>query len=167
MRLLLQLNDLWKEAVENYVLQLLQQRISCRGTAPPHPSTKISISSLSCNSNEIVCIVHFYLATVRLLHFMDESTRFSAAFIVSSTSMDESNYGFDACWLSQLSHSVSIQGDKTFAICIFSDYFKDLGTFSSCPSKSPQKKKNRSKHYVLQTIFSIPQMPLPIRISIF
>ena len=47
------------------------------------------MSSLSREFNEVVCIDHFDLQSVRLLYCMNMSTRFSSAFIATSASLDE------------------------------------------------------------------------------
>lgn len=100
-RLLLERNNLWTEAAAEYVSQIIENCTVCPATAPPQPSRKVSTSTLSRNFNEIVCVDHFfYLESVRLLHCMEVAARFSAAFIVESASIDESVFGFQACWLS-------------------------------------------------------------------
>ena len=47
MRLILQCNGLWNDIVCDYASQLIESCVSCRATASPQPSRKVSISSLS------------------------------------------------------------------------------------------------------------------------
>lgn len=102
MSLLLQRKNLWTEPVADHVHQLIESCVSCRATAPPQPSRKVSISSLSRNFNEIVCVDHFYFDGVQLLHCMDSATQFSAAYVVGYSAFDEAVFGFEACWVHQL-----------------------------------------------------------------
>lgn len=101
MKLLIERNGLWSETVADYVSRLIEICHACRATAPPHPNRKVSISSLSRNFNEAVCVDHFYLESVSFLHCMDMATRFSAAFVVKSMTLEEAIFEFESCWLSQ------------------------------------------------------------------
>lgn len=49
---------------------------------------------------------------------MDLKTRDSAAFIVQSTSMDDSVIAFESCWVSQFWIPDFVQGDSAFSLKI-------------------------------------------------
>lgn len=97
MKLLFERNDLWSDVVEEYLFDTMKIGTSCRATAWPQPSRKVSISSLSTFLNETCCINHFYLDSIRVLHCMDSATLYSATFMVESTALDKSIYGFESC----------------------------------------------------------------------
>lgn len=59
MRLLLERNNLWSDMIADYVGRLVEPCVACHSTAPPQPSRKVSISPLSRNFNEVLCIDHF------------------------------------------------------------------------------------------------------------
>lgn len=101
MRMLLDRNNLWNDAVEKYVGNLISSCTACRSTASPQLSRKVLISSLSKQISDIVCVDHFYVHVVRLMHCVDAATRFSAAFVVSSASMNDAVFAFESCWISQ------------------------------------------------------------------
>ena len=153
-RILLERNDMWNAAVEEYVSQLLQRCRSCRATAPPQPSRKVSISSLSKSLNEVVCVDHFYLENFRLFHAMDLTTRFSAAYVVSTASMDDSVMAFEACWLSQFWIPESVRADKSF-LCGSFESFCDSRDIKISPVPPHRHSKNaiESKHGIIRSVF--------------
>lgn len=52
---------MWNESVEHYVQKVVQDGKACHKLELPAPLRKVSISSLSKELNEIVCVDHFYL----------------------------------------------------------------------------------------------------------
>ena len=76
--LLLERNDLWNESVASYVCKIIKECTALKSSAPAKPSRKVSISTLSKQFKDVVCVDHFYLDELRLMHFMDLVTRFSA-----------------------------------------------------------------------------------------
>lgn len=154
MRLLLERNNLWSDRVVDYVHKLIENCVSCRSTAPPQPNRKVSISSLSNNFNEVVCVDHFYLDGVQLLHCMDTATRCSAAFVVSSTALDDAVFGFENCWVNQFWLPESIHGDKAFAVGKFKQYMDERSiSFRLVPPNLHSKNPLESKHGVIRSIF--------------
>ena len=69
------------------------------------------ISSMSKDFNDIMRIDHFFLDSVRLLHFMDLATLFIYCVVASSASSDDRVFVFEACWISQFWHPESVQGN--------------------------------------------------------
>lgn len=82
----------------------------------------MSLSSLSCNLNDVVCIDHFYLGNITLLHVMDTATRYSDVYVVSSTVLDEAVLGFEVCWLSQFWPPSAIHAEMRFVRVNFVKY---------------------------------------------
>ena len=95
-QLLLERNKMWNNAVPKYVGDLIENCSACQFTAPSQLDRKVSISSLSKRFNKALCVDHFYLEEVLMLHCMDLITRFSTVQIVSSTNLEEAVIAFDA-----------------------------------------------------------------------
>lgn len=93
-KLLFDRNGIWNDAVEKYVSDVMSRCSSCRSSAPPQPSRKVSISSLSREFNNTVAVDHFYLENIRVMHCMDTVTRYSAACIVPTASLDDAVLAF-------------------------------------------------------------------------
>lgn len=55
-----------------------------------------------------------FLDSVRIIHFMDEVTRYSTAHIVENMDMPEVFYTFELTWLSHSWNSENVIGDKKF-----------------------------------------------------
>ena len=60
--------------MEQYISQVINECPKFKASSAPEPSRKYSISSMFKNLNEIVCIDHFYLDELILIHFMDSTT---------------------------------------------------------------------------------------------
>ena len=97
-QILLESNDLWNDAVASYISQLIESCTACRFTASPQPNRKVSITSLSTQFNEVLCIDHFYLDAIHLMYFKDLTTRYSAVFDVDTTKMEDAVIAFEALW---------------------------------------------------------------------
>jgi len=152
--LLLARNGLWNDAVASYVAQCVDQCTACRSTAPPQPNRKVSISSLSKSFNDIVCIDHFYLDQIRLMHCMDLVSRYSAVHIVSTVTMGEAVQAFEACWVSQFWYPESVHGDKAFQVGDFKTYADSLGIkIRPVPPRGHNKNAIESKNRVIRGIF--------------
>jgi len=154
MRMLLERNGLWNDTVEDYVDKLISDCTACRSTAPPQPSHKVSISTMSKEFNDTVCVDHFYLESVRLMHCMDIVTRFSAAFVVTSSSMDDAVFAYESCWLSQFWQPSAILGDKAFAHGSFKSYLESCEIRFKCvPPRRHSKNPLERKHGIIRSIF--------------
>lgn len=153
-KLLLQRNEIWNDAIECYVSKTLQNCTSCRATAPPQPNRKVSISSLYKSFNQELCIDHLYLDKVRVFHVMDTVTRYSAGFVVENATMEHSIKAFEACWIGQFWFPESIRADTAFINEEFTTYCNERD-IRLCPVPPGRHSKNavESKHGMLRTIF--------------
>ena len=151
---LLKRNELWNEAVASYVHKLVEECTACRATALPHPNRKVSISSMSKHFNEVVCVDHFYLGEIRLMHCMDLVSRFSTVQVVDSANLDDAVSAFEACWVNQFWYPESIHGDKAFATGDFKNYMDKVGiAFRPVPPGRHSKNAIESKHNVIRSIY--------------
>ena len=153
-RLLLQRNDIWNDHIEDYVHRLIEGCHKCQSTAPPQPPRKVSISSLSKGLNNLVCVDHFFLNGITIFHAMDTVTRFSAAQVVSSTSLEEAVLAFETCWVAQFGYPDAIQGDDAFMKGAFMDFMNAFDiTARPVPPGRHHKNPIESKHKVIRSIF--------------
>lgn len=153
-KLLLERNHLWNDSVASYIARTMEECTGCRCTAPALPSRKVSISSLSKNFNEIVCVDHLYLEEVLMAHYMDLVSRYSAAYIVSSTQLNEAVLGFEAAWVGQFWYPDSIQVDKAFQVGEFKSYADKLGIqIRPVPPGRHSRNPIESKHNIIRSVY--------------
>ena len=60
-KLLLERNGLWNDLISSYIGEIVTNCTACRSSAVPQPNCKVSISSLSKEFNEVLCIDHSIL----------------------------------------------------------------------------------------------------------
>lgn len=77
-KLLLIRNEFWNETVERYLSEIVEKCSGCRHMSLLVGTRKVSLSSMSRSFNELVCVDHFYLNDICVLHVMDSVTRYSA-----------------------------------------------------------------------------------------
>ncbi|PXF44010.1 hypothetical protein BWQ96_06243 [Gracilariopsis chorda] len=151
---LLQRNQVWDYSIEKYLSRTLEECISCFTTARAQPFLKVSISSLSDQFNEIVCIDHMFLDEVCLFHAMDADTRYSAGIIVPNTSMAHAISAFEAVWISPFWIPAAVLFHPAFQSDPFTSYLNSLGIHPR-PILPRRHNKNvlESKHKVIRDIF--------------
>lgn len=120
-RTLLQRNNLWDNAVENYVISVLYKFCNCKTASLAIPSSKVSLISPSRSFNGIVCIDHFFVDQLRSLNLMDSVSRYSAYFIADSATLITVIGSIESFCLSPFCQSLAIKGDDS--IRIFSPLF--------------------------------------------
>ena len=97
-----------------------------------------------------MCIDHFYLDDVRLMHFMDLVTRCSAVYAVDTANMEDAVAAFEACWVSQFWYPEALHGEKAFKVSEFQSYFEELRiTFRPVTPGRHSKSAIESKHSVI------------------
>ncbi len=154
MRTLLERNGFWNNAVQHYLTNAVSNCKDCIASSTPPPSRRVSLATLSREFNQVVAVDHFYLDSIRLIHFMDTVSRFSACYICESASMKEAIFAFHACWLNQFWTPESLHGDQAFLAKEFQEYISKLGiTFRPVPSRRHSKNPLEPKHGVIRSIF--------------
>lgn len=75
------------------------------------------MSLLSRNLNDIICLDHFYIRKICILHCMDMAVAIehNAAKFMSSTSLEQTLVSFESSWLSQFWLSDAIHVDSALA----------------------------------------------------
>jgi len=153
-KILLERNSIWDESVEKYLVQIMESCISCRTTALPKPSRKVSLSSMSRQFNDVVCVDHFFLDNLCIFHAMDAITRYSAGSCVPDTSMVHSILSFETLWISQFWIPSAILFDRAFKNTQFDDWMKNYGIDSNpIPPRRHNKNVLESKHRIIRDIF--------------
>ncbi len=153
-KILLERNNLWDKNVAKYVSNMIENCRACKSAAPTQPPRKVSISSLSKEINEIVCVDHFYLDKICLLHLMDLTTRFSVAQIVKSTALQEAVNAFEATWIAHFGYPCVMKGDEAFEKGVFREHLNELGIkFELVPKGRHYKNPIESKHSIIRSVF--------------
>lgn len=154
MRTLLIRNNLWNDQVQHYLASVVTSCTSCKASSTPPPNRRVSLSSLNRQINEVVCVDHFHLDSVTLLHAMDTATRYSAAFVVESTSLHEAVLGFESCWLSPFWPTTAVHVDSAFWKGSFLDMLKlyDI-ELRPVPPNRHQKNMLEARHGPIRSIF--------------
>lgn len=168
MRTLLIRNRLWSNEVQHYLSQTVSECVSCKASSTPPPNRRVSLSSLNRQLNEVVCVDHFHLDGVTLFHAMDTATRFSSAYVVESTGLDQAVLAFESCWLSQFWPPTCIHADTGFCKGEFAEMTKlyDIKLRPTPPNRH-QKNMLEPRHGPIRSIFirlrhASPTEPLPV-----
>lgn len=126
MRLLLQRNGIWNNAIQHYLSTTVSKCKDCIASSVPPPARKVSLATLSRRFNEVVAVDHFYLDSIRVLHFMDTVSRYSACYICKTANMEEAILGMQTCWLNQFWPPEQIHGDQAFNTRSFRNFSSHL-----------------------------------------
>lgn len=154
MRLLLKRNNMCSDVVFDYVGNIIESCNACRSTALPQPSRKVSISSLSRNFNDVVCLDHFYLESLCILNCMDMATRYYSASVLLSTLLENVIGDFESSWLSQFWLPNDIQADSAFAGKIFKNYLESRGIkLRLVHPRRHSRNPLESKHGIIRSVF--------------
>ena len=92
-------SNLWDCQIDKYLRSILESCDECRITALPNSSRKVSLSSMSREFHDVVCLDHMFLEEHCVLHVMDTKTRYSAGMVVSSTCIYDAIEAFESIWL--------------------------------------------------------------------
>ena len=137
-----------------YLSQLLETCQHCRVTGAPSPNRPVSLSAMSTNCNDVVCVDHFHLDDHDVFHVMDTTSRYSVSAVVESTGMEEAIQQFEICWITPFWAPQYIQGDQAFNNDIFKNYLKKQGTeFRPVPPRRHSKNTIESKHRIIRDIY--------------
>lgn len=126
---LLQRNNIWSDAVDHQLPETVEKCTHWRATAKPHPSRKVSLSSLNCQFNDIICVYSFFLDCQPLLHIMYGTTRYSATLTVKDTSLEKATWDYETAWLGQFWPPNTAIGDESFSHTEFISYVNNFGSY--------------------------------------
>lgn len=91
-----QRNGLWIPDVTKYVAQVLDSCKSCIAVQELKGFRPVSVSSMSREFNQVVCVDHFFIDDVKVFHAMYASSRYSFGAPAPDTSMTTSIEAFEA-----------------------------------------------------------------------
>lgn len=153
-KLLLQRNKIWSDGCVKYLSQLLESCPDCRVVKAPSANRPVSLSGMSSNFNDIVCVDHQNLGDHDVFHAMDIDSRYSAGGVVESTGMEEAIQQFEICWITPFWAPEYIQGDQAFNNDIFKNHLQTHGTgFRPVPPRRHSKNAIESKHRIIRDIY--------------
>ena len=90
-KILLKRNNMYTDDVEKYLNHVIDSCCDCAKTYEPQKARKVSLSSVSRSSYETICVDHFCLGNLCIIHIMDASMRYSASTAVPDTGMEAEN----------------------------------------------------------------------------
>ena len=128
----------------------------CTKNYEPQKARKVSLSSVSRSFNETICIDHFHLGNLRILHIMDASTRHPAGTSVPGTGMEAEIGVLNSSWISPFWAPTSIHFDQAFDYSEFKKYLL-LHNISArtIPARRHNKNVIESNYRVIRDIFRI------------
>lgn len=112
-------SGLWNAAAESYVNTVTSNCTSFNSTAPPQPERKVSVSTLSPEFNDKVCVDHLFLENMRVFHCMDARTRYSTAHVDNSPTLHDAEMEFETSRIAQSWMLVNFQADNPFSAGFF------------------------------------------------
>ena len=154
MRKLLQRNHLWTEDSRLLLSSILENCSHCIITKPPMGMQPISLSKLTSNFNEAVCVDDFFLDRVIMFHVIDKANRHSFAAVVNTTKMCEAIILFDTAWIRMYWAPGMVFGDKAFDSTQFRNHL-NYHKIQLTPILARRHNKNtiESKHCVIRNVY--------------
>lgn len=151
---LLQRNNIWNNDVRKYLYAVLHRCTACITVQEPKASRLVSLSAMSRQFNQVVCIDHLFLNRHKVFHCMDSVSRCSAGFPVTDTTMSNAITAFEAHWITLFWPPDTVLYDPAFDNSEFTAYLHSLGINAS--PIPPRRHKNNvleSKHKIIRDIF--------------
>jgi len=153
-KVLLERNGIWDDAVMKYLSQILEKCESCSTTALPKKSPKVSLSSMTRGFNEVVCVDHMYLEDHCVFHMMDSVTRYSSGSVVESTGMMDSIEAFESTWLNEFWMPKALTFDPAFKNKMFEKFAEKYGiALRPLPPRRHSKNVIESKHRIIRDVY--------------
>ena len=114
----------------------------------------MSLSRMSRDLNDVVCVDHLHLDDITVFHIMDAATRYSSGAVVESKSISECSYQFEQNWIAQFWSPHTVVGDKAYDCEECLSYRSGFGSkFRLVPRQRHNKNPMESKHKVIRDIF--------------
>lgn len=82
-------NQIWDKQCRTFLSRMLEGCPACMALKKPSGARNVSLSSMSRELNEVVCIKHFFPDRLDVFHIMDSKTRYSTGSIVPSLQRQE------------------------------------------------------------------------------
>ena len=124
---LLDRNGIWNEDTKRYLAQTIETCKSCKHTSEPTGMRKVSLSSMSREFNDLVCVDHLFIDRACIFHAMDSASRYSVGTLVPDTSMLQAVTAFEAHWVSQFWAPTKVLFDPGFKGIELTKYLQDVG----------------------------------------
>lgn len=154
MKTLLQRNNLWDHDTEKYLISQVDSCYMCRKAAEPKQARKVSLSSMSRNFNEVVCIDHFFLDKFKVFHIMDSQTRYSVGAVVPDEKMENAVELIDTLWFSPFWVPRKVIFDQAFNNSEFLEFAKhNQFETVALPPRRHNKNVIESKHKIIRDIY--------------
>ena len=153
-QILLDRNGLWNADVRKYLSTVLYTCSSCTVVQEPKGRRPVSLSSMSRDFNQLVCVDHLFVDSHKVFYCMDSVTRYSAGCVVTDTTMQASISTFDLHWITPFWIPQTVLFDQAFNNTEFTAYLSCLGINSRpIPPRRHNKNVIESKHRIIRDIY--------------
>lgn len=105
---------IWSDEIQKYLAQVIDRCNHCIENSYPQASKNVAIATLNCSFNDVTCVNHFFLDSLKLLYTMALYNRNSAAHFVDDGKIQTAVLAIESVKLSQFRASESAQGDQAF-----------------------------------------------------
>lgn len=113
-----------------------------------------SLSSLSLEYNNVICIDHLFMDTVTIFHKMNISSILSAVVVVESTEMNSCIYSCELISFARCCPPSSIHADGAFKNAMFGTFLQKYDIeLRPLPPRLHQKNTIESKYGTIRSIF--------------
>lgn len=154
MKLLLERNKIWNAEVKKYPSQVLDSCPDCLTTSQAQSTRKVSLSSLSRNFNDVLCVDHYHLDGNRIFHIMDSVARYSVGDVVQEMNMSTAIPIFESLWVSAFWEPKVVLYGSAFDNSEFTMYLESHNIeCRPLPPRRHNKNVIESKHRVIRDIF--------------
>lgn len=154
MKLLLERNMIWNAEVKKYLSQVLDTCPDCLTTSQAQSTRNVSLSSLSRNFNDVVCVDHYHLDGNRIFHIMDSVARYFVGDVVQEMNMSTAIPLFQSLWVSAFWEPKVVFYDSAFDNSEFTMYLESHDIeCRPLPPRRHNKNLIASKHRVIRDVF--------------
>ena len=161
LRMLIERNGLWDNALTEYIRKLCADCTICVRTGRPLPSRKVSLSHIDAKFNSTVGVDFFFWSrdpshTVPCIHAMCMGTSFSEAEPVPSREMEQAARIFESLWIHQHGRPVHAAYDPEFNSASFVEMLSKHGIVQQPRPARRHNKMGRveRKHHTIKLILS-------------
>lgn len=108
-------NQFWNDAIERYLIKIVEKCTGCRHTSLLQNTCKVSLSSLSRSFNKVVCIDHFCLNQICVFPVMKSTMLYSSRQIVLGSALPDALMAIESFLLGQFWPPLAVLGDSAFS----------------------------------------------------
>lgn len=122
MKMLFDRTEIRSANEHKYLSSVIETCANCLKNCLPQPARKVSLSFMSRDFNDVVCVDHLLLDELLVFHAIDSVTRYSVGCVVPDTKICRAVKALDSLWISQFWNPVKIRFNPAFKVDEFKNY---------------------------------------------